>query len=247
MTRRRRVARNSIAQYDEFAGAWGDPRGPLAMLHWLASARAERIPPAPTPEALLVDVCCGGGLMAPHVRALGYRHLGVDLSASNLAVARTAGVEAARADARLLPIADGVADVVVAGEALEHVPGLPVVVAEICRVLRPGGLLIADTIADTALARLLAVTIAERLPGGAPKGIHDPALFVDRKALIAEAARHGVRLELTGLRPSLRSWVGWARGRRETGRIVTTRPTSVLFLARGSKDSGDRRPDRDRA
>ena len=58
-------------------------------------------------------------------------------------------------------------------------------------MLRPGGLLVIDTIAATALARAVAIRLAERLPA-VPKGIHDPDLLVDRTVLHRECARHGV-------------------------------------------------------
>ena len=66
-----RRRRNDPAQYDELAGEWWRPDGEFAALHWLAASRAEHVPPAPTPGALLVDLACGGGLMAPHVERLG--------------------------------------------------------------------------------------------------------------------------------------------------------------------------------
>lgn len=229
------VRRNDPAQYDELAGTWWDQRGPFAMLHWLAAARAENIPRATRPGAVLIDVACGGGLLAPYVEPLGYRHIGLDLSAPSLQVAREHGVDPVRADARRLPFADESADVVVAGECLEHVPDLPRVLAEVCRVLRPGGTLVADTIADTRLAEFISITLAEKLPGGPPKGLHDAALFVDRKELVRECSRHGVTMELTGLRPAVFATLGWLTGRRPASRIVRTRPTAVLFEAVGVK------------
>lgn len=229
------LVRNDIAQYDDLVDAWDDPRGVFAMLHWLAVTRASFVPAAPRRGSVLLDVACGGGLLAPHVDGKGYRHIGLDMSSSALRVAARKRITVLQGDAARLPFGDATVDVVVAGEALEHVTDLAAVVAELCRVLRPGGLFVADTIADTALAKLIVVTLAERIPGGAPKGIHDPALFVDRKQLVAEAARHGVALDLVGLRPSLMGWLKWALGRSSAGRIVRTRPTSVVFLASGRK------------
>ena len=229
------LVRNDIAQYDDLVDAWDDPRGVFAMLHWLAVTRASFVPVAPRRGSVLLDVACGGGLLAPHVDGKGYRHIGLDMSSSALRVAARKRITVLQGDAARLPFGDATVDVVVAGEALEHVTDLAAVVAELCRVLRPGGLFVADTIADTALAKLIVVTLAERIPGGAPKGIHDPALFVDRKQLVAEAARHGVALDLVGLRPSLTGWLKWALGRSSAGRIVRTRPTSVVFLASGRK------------
>ncbi|HEY0486730.1 MAG TPA: methyltransferase domain-containing protein [Mycobacteriales bacterium] len=224
-------ARNDPRQYDELAAEWWDPHGAFHMLHALAEARARLVPPASRPGAVLVDLGCGGGLLAPHVAGKGYRHVGVDLSPTALPQARDHGIRAVRGDVLHLPLADEVADVVSAGEILEHVTDLPGAVAEACRVLRPGGVLVLDTLAATRLSVLVAVRLGE-LTGQAPRGIHDPALFVERRRLVAEAARHGVRLRLRGLRPSL---AGMITGRG--GRMVPTRSTAVLFQGRGVKEA----------
>lgn len=223
-------ARNDPAQYDDLAGAWWDRRGTFAMLHWLAAVRASRVP-APRPGAILVDIGCGGGLLAPHIA--GYRHIGIDVTASALAIARQHGVTPVRADAGALPLRSGCADVVVAGEILEHVTDLAAVVAEACRVLKPGGTLVVDTIAATRLARFVAVTLAERIPGGAPPRLHDPALFVDRRQLVGMCQRYGITLRLRGLRPSLPGYLRWLTGRADSVRMVPSRLSAVLFQAEG--------------
>jgi 2-polyprenyl-6-hydroxyphenyl methylase/3-demethylubiquinone-9 3-methyltransferase len=227
------VRRNDPAQYDQLADQWWEPAGGFAMLHWLAASRAEHVPPAPRPGAVLVDLACGGGLMAPHVARLGYRHVGVDLGLSGLRVAREHGVTAVRGSVLAVPLADRCADVVLAGEVLEHVEDDGQVIAECARLLRSGGTLVIDAIARTRLADLIAVRIAERLPGGPPPGIHDPALFVDRARLLATADRAGLDLRLVGLRPSVRDVLAWRRGRRESVRLRHIRPTTVLFAGYG--------------
>lgn len=230
------VRPNDPALYEVLAGEWWRPRGRFAMLHWLAAARAALIPPAPRPGAVLVDLGCGGGLLAPHLAGRGYRHLGIDLSPTALRLAADHGVRAIGGDVRAVPLRDGCADVVVAGEILEHVPDLPHTVAECCRLLRPGGLLVLDTLADTALCRWLAVGAAERVPYLAPRGVHDPELLVNRAQLRNECARHGVRLALRGIRPSLRDLAAWVAGRRETVRMVPVTSTAMLFQGRGRKE-----------
>jgi len=231
------VIRNDPAQYDDLATEWWRPRGMFAMLHWLAAARAALVPVATRPGAVLVDLGCGGGLLAPHVAKRGYRHVGVDLTHSALAHAARHGVTPIRGDVRHVPLADGCADVVTAGEILEHVPDVAAAVGQACRLLRPGGLLVVDTLADTVLSRFVAVTVGERMPGGPPPGIHDPALFVNRKALVAECARHGVALALRGIRPSMIGTARWLAGHAETVRMVPVATTSVLFQGIGRKEN----------
>jgi 2-polyprenyl-6-hydroxyphenyl methylase/3-demethylubiquinone-9 3-methyltransferase len=222
--------RNDVRQYDDLAAQWWLPDGQFAMLHWLARSRAALIPPPARRNAVLVDLGCGGGLLAPHVS--GYRHIGIDLVESALGQAAAHGVTPVRADVARLPLADGCADVVSAGEILEHVTDLSTVVAEACRVLRPGGTLVLDTLADTALARFVAVTLAERVPS-VPRGLHDPALFVNRRRLVELCALHGVALRLRGCRPAALPLVRWLFRRRGEVPIVPSRSTAILFQGRG--------------
>ncbi len=229
------LPRNDPAQYDGLADEWWRPQGGFAMLHWFAASRAEHIPQAPAGGGVLVDLACGGGLMAPHAARLGYRHVGIDLGLPGLELGRAHGMLPVRGSVLAVPLADGCADVVVAGEILEHVDDDVAVLAECARLLRPGGTLVIDAIAATRLARVLAVRVAERIPGGPPPGIHDPALFVDRARLLAAADRLGLDLRLVGLRPSLRDAVAWRLGRRPGVRMKPLRTTAVIFAGYGRK------------
>ncbi|HCT78450.1 MAG TPA: bifunctional 3-demethylubiquinone 3-O-methyltransferase/2-octaprenyl-6-hydroxy phenol methylase [Micromonosporaceae bacterium] len=230
----RTLPRNDLRQYDDLADEWWRPGGVFATLHWLAQARARLVPPAARPGAVLVDVGCGAGLLAPHIVGKGYRHIGVDLVISALTQAAAHGVTTVRGNAAALPLPSSCADVVVAGELLEHVHDLRGVVAQLCRILRPGGLLVLDTLNATALSRFIAVTLAERLCPLA-RGIHDPALFVDHGLLIAECAQHGVTLQVRGLRPRIVDLpkLVTLRGRV---RFVRTFTTAVLYQGRGIKN-----------
>ena len=229
------LRRNDPAQYDAMADQWWETSGGFAALHWLAASRAEHLPPAPGPGAVLVDLACGGGLMAPHAARLGYRHVGVDIGAPGLRVAREHGVLAVRGSVLAVPLADGCADVVVAGEILEHVEDDVGVLAECARLLRPGGTLVVDALAATRIGRFLMVTVAERLPGGPPPGLHDPALFVDRARLLAAADELGLDLRLVGLRPSFRQALAWRLGRRDSVRMKPVRSTAVVFAGYGRR------------
>jgi 2-polyprenyl-6-hydroxyphenyl methylase/3-demethylubiquinone-9 3-methyltransferase len=232
------LVRNDLKQYDELADQWWDPRGHFVSLSWIAKARAELIPAATRPDAILVDVACGGGLLHPHLEGKGYRHVGVDLSEQGPRVAREHGVDfTVRGDINRIPLADGCADVVVAGQCLEHVPDPYAVATECCRVLKPGGTFVLDTIADTRLARLMIITIGESmpLPGMAPKGCHDHKLFVNPDRLALACAAAGVPMKLRGLFPSVLDFMLWFPKVRRDVRMRPVRSTSVLYQAVGTK------------
>jgi 2-polyprenyl-6-hydroxyphenyl methylase/3-demethylubiquinone-9 3-methyltransferase len=205
------------------------------MLAWIAAARVRHLPDTAASGAKLLDIACGGGLLAPHLAGHPYFHVGVDVSASAVSQALRHGVAAARADVTRLPFPDETFDVVIAGEILEHVDDLEAAVSEACRVLRPRGTLVLDTIANTWWGRFSSITVAERLPAGPPPRLHDGALFVDRTRLRAVAARHGVDLVLNGLRPSAVDYVMWLLHRREAVRMLPTRSSAGLFQGVGTK------------
>ena len=227
--------RNDPAQYDALADEWWRPHGEFAALHWLAASRAAHIPPAARPDAVLVDLACGGGLMAPYVGALGYRHVGVDIGVRGLHLAREHGLTPVVGSVLAVPLADGCADVVLAGEILEHVADDVAVLAECARLLKPGGTLVLDALASGRLSVLINVHLLERLPGGPPPGLHDPALFVDRERLLAAAERLGLDLRLVGLRPSIREAISWKFGRRQMVTMKPIRSTAVVFAGYGRK------------
>lgn len=229
-----RRARNDTRQYDDLVEHWEQPGGAFAALHWLAAARAELIPPPrPDGEGVLVDVGCGGGLIAGH--AAGYVHVGLDITSTALVEARRRGVHAVRADAARLPVADASASVVLAGEILEHVQDVPAVVAELCRVARPGATLVIDTINATQRARVALVTVAERLPGGPPPRIHDPDLFVPSERLVSLFADHGVALDIWGIRPSARDYARFLLDRDRPVRMLRTRSVAFVYQGVGTK------------
>ncbi|MFH9659615.1 methyltransferase domain-containing protein [Streptomyces sp. NPDC017248] len=226
------------AEYDTWSSLWWQRRGPLAILHWGARARAEHVPPASRPGALLLDVACGGGLLHPHIRDKGYRHVGVDVSTKSAEVALRHGVdEVLIHDIHAIPLPDGCADVVVAGYCLEHVARPFDVVAECCRLLKPGGTLVMDTISDTFLARLSVITLGEGLPltWAAPKGTHDHRFFIAPHRLAEACAAHGVPVDVFGVVPHVRDLVAWSLGRGYDVRMRSGTFTKILYGVAGVK------------
>lgn len=111
----------------------------------LALAHADGVTPyawaaeAVPPDGVVLDVCCGSAPIRSHLTPRAY--VGMDLSPAELR--RAVGVPVALADAARLPVATGVCDAVVMSMALQLVP-FERALAEVARVLRPGGLLVAS-------------------------------------------------------------------------------------------------------
>lgn len=162
----------------------------MTAYRWLAGA-------VPAPGRVL-DVACGSAPMR-RVLAPGCAYAGIDRSPAELAAARAGGAGGLiRADATALPVSDGAFDAVVCSMALMIIEPLEDVLAEIRRVLRPGGLLAATVPAEPG-ASGPATALLGRIAVGAgplPRSPNNAAL-ADAGALLA---RHRLRLTSDGQR-----------------------------------------------
>ncbi|MBN2629737.1 MAG: 3-demethylubiquinone-9 3-O-methyltransferase [Rhodobacteraceae bacterium] len=156
----------------------------------------------------VLDLGCAGGFMAEAMAARGANVTGIDPAAEAIAAARSharsqglrIGYDVGVGEA--LPYDAAGFDAVVCVDVLEHVTDLHKVLAEVARVLRPGGLFLYDTINRNPLARLATITIAEDLLRLLPRGTHDPAMFIRPAEL--QRALQGAGLvpgPITGLGP----------------------------------------------
>ena len=132
----------------------------------------------------MLDLGCAGGFMSEAMAQSGAKVTGIDPAAE--------AIEAARRHARdsclhiaydvgvgeALPYDAASFDAVVCVDVLEHVSDLGMVLAQVARVLRPGGLFLFDTINRNLLARLVTITLAENVLHLLPRGTHDPAMFI---------------------------------------------------------------------
>ena len=156
----------------------------------------------------VLDLGCAGGFMAEAMAARGATVTGIDPAADAVQVARRhargGGLRIAYdvGVGEALPYGDATFDAVVCVDVLEHVADLHQVLAEVARVLRPGGLFLFDTINRNPLARLATITLAEDVLRLLPRGTHDPAMFIKPREL--RCALQGAGLTpgpITGLGP----------------------------------------------
>lgn len=182
-----------VARFSAQAAEWWDARGPFAPLHRFNPARlafvrdkvAERFGRDVKSRAAfdgltLLDIGCGGGLIAEPMRRLGFAVTAVDASAENIGTAR------AHADQQGLDIAyraatveqleaegAGPFDVVLTLEVIEHVADPEAFIRACSRLVKPGGMMIVATLNRTLKSLALGKVAAEYILRWVPAGTHD--------------------------------------------------------------------------
>jgi 2-polyprenyl-6-hydroxyphenyl methylase / 3-demethylubiquinone-9 3-methyltransferase len=152
----------------------------------------------------VLDVGCGGGILADAMACKGATVTGIDLSTKALKVAQLHALEAQTPNVNYREIsAEGLAmeapgcyDVVTCMEMLEHVPNPALVVQACSTLVKPGGWVFFSTINRNPKAWLMAVVGAEYVLGLLPKGTHDYAKFI-RPSELASHIR-AAQLDLQG-------------------------------------------------
>ena len=176
-----------LAKFGDLAHKWWDPDGEFRPLHQINPLRLDWIDAlAHLSGQKVVDVGCGGGILAESMARRGANVLGVDLSIKPLRVAQLHAMEAGLdnlayrevAVEALAQDAPGTFDVVTCMEMLGHVPDPGSVVRACATLVRPGGWVFFSTINRNAKAFLLAIVGAEHVLGLLPKGTHEYARFI---------------------------------------------------------------------
>ena len=186
-----------LAKFSELAHRWWDPHSEFRPLHEINPLRLDWIDrSAGLSGKRVLDVGCGGGILADAMARRGASVLGIDLASKPLKVAQLHALEAGTPSIEYREIAaealaieqPGHYDVVTCMEMLEHVP-VPASVVQACATLvKPGGWVFFSTINRNAKAFLFAIVGAEHVLQLLPKGTHEYARLI-RPSELARACR----------------------------------------------------------
>jgi 2-polyprenyl-6-hydroxyphenyl methylase/3-demethylubiquinone-9 3-methyltransferase len=198
-----------LDKFSQLAHRWWDPNSEFKPLHDINPLRLEWL------ERLadgiqgkrVVDVGCGGGILAESMAVKGARVTGIDLSDKALKVAKLHQLESGvQVDYRLVAaeaLAEeepGQFDVVTCMEMLEHVPDPASVMAACARMAKPDGWVFFSTLNRNPKSYLLAIVGAEYVLNMLPKGTHDWAKFIKPHELAGYARQAGLEpVELMGM------------------------------------------------
>jgi len=203
-----------VARFAEMADAWWDPAGAFRPLHKLnpvrlaylrdhltAHFRRDRAALVPFAGLELVDIGCGGGLVAEPMARLGARVTGIDAGAANIGVATSHAAQAGLAIDYRAVTAEALAeagqrfDIVLSLEIIEHVADRDLFLAAAAALVKPGGCLVAATLNRTLKSFALAIIGAEYVLRWLPRGTHDWRKFLRPSELAAGLRRHGLAVE----------------------------------------------------
>ncbi len=192
-----------IAKFDALAHRWWDPEGDFKPLHDINGVRLDYIEEhcGLTGQRVL-DVGCGGGILAEAMAARGADVLGTDLAETPLAVARLHAVETHTTVAyrqisveSLAETDAGTFDVVTCMEMIEHVPDPGSIVAACAALVKPGGHVVLSTINRNPKAWALTVLGAEYVLNLLPRGTHDYRKFITPAELSRAVRKAGLATE----------------------------------------------------
>ena len=187
-----------VARFSAQAAEWWDAKGPFAPLHRFNPARLAFIRDrvagrfgrdpktrAPFEGLSLIDIGCGGGLIAEPMRRMGFEVMAVDASSENIGTARAHAAEqgldiAYRAATVEQVEAEGAGpfDVVLVLEIIEHVADPEAFIRACSRLIAPGGIMVVATLNRTLKSLALGKIAAEYILHWVPEGTHDWRQFL---------------------------------------------------------------------
>jgi 2-polyprenyl-6-hydroxyphenyl methylase / 3-demethylubiquinone-9 3-methyltransferase len=197
-----------IAKFEALASRWWDKNSEFKPLHDINPLRANFIDQrSPVAHKKLIDVGCGGGILAESLALRGADVTGIDMGEAPLAVARLHALETgvslsyeqttAEDKAAQMP---GVFDVVTCMEMLEHVPDPASVVNACAQLVKTGGDVYFSTINRNPKSYAFAILGAEYILKLLPKGTHEYGKFIRPSELAQWLRAAGLELqEITGM------------------------------------------------
>ncbi|MEP6996956.1 MAG: bifunctional 2-polyprenyl-6-hydroxyphenol methylase/3-demethylubiquinol 3-O-methyltransferase UbiG [Betaproteobacteria bacterium] len=225
-----------LAKFGALAHRWWDPTSEFKPLHDINPLRLGHLAAQCGGLAgkSVLDVGCGGGILAEAMAEAGARVVGIDLSQPALAVARLHQLESKSSVTYRMITAEALAqecpatfDFVTCMELLEHVPDPASMIAACATLVRPGGGVVCSTINRNPKSYLFAIVGAEYVLKLLPRGTHDYARFLQPAEIVAFARQAGLDLvDLTGM-----TYNPWSR----TYRLEAD--TSVNYIATFRRDA----------
>jgi 2-polyprenyl-6-hydroxyphenyl methylase/3-demethylubiquinone-9 3-methyltransferase len=200
------VDQSEIAKFSALAHRWWDPNSEFKPLHAINPLRLSWIKSYVNLDGKkVVDIGCGGGILAESIAQSGADTTGIDLSEKALKVAQLHALEVgANLTYRAISAEDlakeqaGQYDVVTCMEMLEHVPNPASVVQACADLCKPGGIIFFSTLNRNPKSYLFAIIGAEYILRLLPKGTHEYAKFIKPSELVAYTRAAG--LEMLGIK-----------------------------------------------
>ncbi|MEJ8854027.1 bifunctional 2-polyprenyl-6-hydroxyphenol methylase/3-demethylubiquinol 3-O-methyltransferase UbiG [Variovorax robiniae] len=195
-----------LAKFSELAHRWWDLESEFRPLHEINPLRLDWIDGiSPIGDKRVLDVGCGGGILADSMARKGADVLGIDLATKALKVAQLHALEAGTRNVKYREVsAEAMAaeapasfDVVTCMEMLEHVPDPASVVKACATLVKPGGWVFFSTINRNLKAFMLAIVGAEYLLNMLPRGTHEYQKLIRPSELAAHCRAAGLVLRET--------------------------------------------------
>ena len=199
---------NEIRKFEELASRWWDKNSEFKPLHDINPLRANWIDNlAPVAEKKVLDVGCGGGILAEALAQRGAQVTGIDMGDAPLGVAKLHQLESGLSIDYQKSTAEDYAqqhesafDIVTCLEMLEHVPDPSSIVQACAKMVKPGGHVFFSTINRNPKAFLFAIIGAEYLLRLLPRGTHEYAKFIRPSELAKWSREADLQVnQMTGL------------------------------------------------
>ncbi len=223
-----------LAKFSELAHHWWDPESEFRPLHQINPLRLDWIARQATLAAgqQVLDVGCGGGILAEAMARQGAEVLGIDLATKSLKVAQLHALESELGNISYREVAvEALAaerpasfDVVTCMEMLEHVPDPASVVKACAELVKPGGWVFFSTLNRNPKSFLFAIVGAEYVLNLLPRGTHEFAKFIKPSELASYCRAAGLDLQGTrGMEYNPLTKRYWLSGDTSVNYMIATR------------------------